>query len=64
MILSVAEKLDFQLVNDSKEYMQFKDTISESILSLIQSSCEQRSELKNITLKSYMIVAFTIGNLF
>jgi len=64
MILSVAEKLDFQLVNDSKEYVQFKDTISESILSLIQSSCEQRSELKNITLKSYMIVAFTIGNLF
>ena len=38
MILSVAEKLDFESNTNSREYAQFKETISESIENLIAKS--------------------------
>jgi hypothetical protein len=41
MILSVAEKLDFSQHLSSKEYLQFREIISDSIESLIAGACKE-----------------------
>jgi|LauGreDrversion4_2_1035121.scaffolds.fasta_scaffold304298_2 hypothetical protein len=58
MILSVADKLNFQQHLTSKEYLQFKETVNDSIESLMEKSC---NEPESVPYQSYMIVAFAIG---
>ena len=45
MILSVADKLNFDQHITSKEYLQFKETISDSIESLIEKSSNDHASV-------------------